>query len=539
MPKRLPTTPRSVSSRSPSDRDRPEFVEGYHFDVDAADRPCQFIERLCRVPSRDGGPAEPMRLIEWQRERVIRPLFGWKREDGRLRYRRGCVFVPKKNGKSFLMAAVAQYLLCGHAPISDVYLAAVDRLQAREIYRVVAKFVSASPQLSKLLEVIDSKSLIRNRDHGNVLRCLSADAYRNEGLNGSVIIDEIHAHKSDQLISALTYATRATPNGLILAISTAGDNRNSVGYQWWSDAELVSVDPRSNPSFLGVIYAADPEDPRGFGDPAVWREANPSMGVTFQEDEFAADYQDALTNPVKMGRFIRYGLNVWTERDNRWFHGDEFTRCRADPPEPLEGRPCWVGLDLADHDDLTAAVFLFRSPDGSFDAELLAWVPEESMVEREKKQGIPYSSWLRDGWLRVTEGSRIDQERIYADIQEVLEGHECRGVFGDPWHLDWIATKLQSDGVDVHKVRQTIGYLTGPSKTLEDLVKTQRLRYRSPIMSWCANNVCIWTDPNGSIRPDKAKSSEKVDAIFALINAIAGASTDAEPEGGEFTLYPL
>ena len=193
MPKRLPTTPRSVSSRSPSDRDRPEFVEGYHFDIDAADRPCQFIERLCRVPSRDGGPAEPMRLIDWQRERVIRPLFGWKR-DGRLRYRRGCVFVPKKNGKSFLMAAVAQYLLCGHAPISDVYLAAVDRLQAREIYRVVAKFVSASPQLSKLLEVIDSKSLIRNRDHGNVLRCLSADAYRNEGLNGSVIIDEIHAH---------------------------------------------------------------------------------------------------------------------------------------------------------------------------------------------------------------------------------------------------------------------------------------------------------------------------------------------------------
>lgn len=480
-----------------------------------------------------------MRLIDWQRDRVIRPLFGWKRPDGRLRYRRGCVFVPKKNGKSFLMAAVAQYLLCGHAPISDVYLAAVDRLQAREIYRVVAKFVASSPQLSKLLEVIDSKSVIRNRDHGNVLRCLSADAYRNEGLNGSVIIDEIHAHKNDQLISALTYATRATPNGLVLAISTAGDNRNSVGFQWWRDAELVLADPASNPSFLGVIYGADPEDPRGFGDPAVWREANPSMGTTFLEEEFSADYRDALTDPRKMSRWLRYSLNVWTERDNRWFHGEEFARCQVDPPEPLDGRPCWVGLDLADHNDLTAAVFLFRSDDGTYDAELLAWVPAEGMAEREKRDGVPYSTWVRDGWLRVTEGSRIDQERIYSEIQERLDGHECRGVFGDPWHLDWIATKLQADGVEVHKVRQSIGYLTGPSKMLEDLVKTRRIRYRSPIMSWCANNVCIWEDPNGNIRPDKAKSSEKVDAIFALINALAGASTDAEPEGSDFTLHAL
>jgi len=480
-----------------------------------------------------------MRLIDWQRDRVIRPLFGWKRPDGRLRYRRGCVFVPKKNGKSFLMAAVAQYLLCGHAPISDVYLAAVDRLQAREIYRVVAKFVASSPQLSKLLEVIDSKSVIRNRDHGNVLRCLSADAYRNEGLNGSVIIDEIHAHKNDQLISALTYATRATPNGLVLAISTAGDNRNSVGFQWWRDAELVLADPASNPSFLGVIYGADPDDPRGFGDPAVWREANPSMGTTFLEEEFAADYRDALTDPRKMSRWLRYSLNVWTERDNRWFHGDEFTRCQADPPEPLEGRPCWVGIDLADHDDLTAAVFLFRSPDGSFDAELLAWVPEESMIEREKKQNIPYSSWVRDGWLTVTEGSRIDQEKVHADIMTFLERHECRGVGGDPYHLDWIATKMQSDGIEVHKIRQSIGYLTGPSKMLEDLVKSGKIRYRSPIMSWASNNVCIWEDPNLNIRPDKAKSSEKVDPIFALINALALASTDAEPESSGFSLVSL
>ena len=480
-----------------------------------------------------------MRLIGWQRDRVIHPLFGWKREDGRLRYRRAGVFVPKKNGKSFLMASVAQYLLTAHFPIADVYLAAVDRLQAREIYRVVAKFVQASPQLSKLLEVIDSKSLIRNRDHGNVLRCLSADAYRNEGLNGSVIIDEIHAHKNDQLISALTYATRATPNGLVLAISTAGDDRNSVGFQWWRDAELVLADPASNPSFLGVIYAADPDDERGMGDPEVWREANPSMGTTFQEDEFRADYEDALTDPRKMSRWMRYSLNCWTEKDNRFFHGDEFASCKADPPAPLTGRSCWVGLDLADRNDLTAAAFLFRSDDGTFDVELLCWCPEDGIAERERRDSVPYSTWVREGWLRTTEGSRIDHEQIHADIMDFIGRHPCRAIGADPWHLDWIGTKFQSDGIDIQKIGQKIGYLTGPTKTLEDLVKTRRIRYRSPVLLWAANNVAVWRDMNDNVRPDKSKSSEKIDPIVALINALAVASTDADEEAGDFRLVPL
>jgi len=536
--KKTQTKPRSERSQAEG-RDRPEWVDGYTFDAEAADRPCQFVQTLCRVPSRDGGPPQRMRLIDWQRDRVIHPLFGWKRPDGRLRYRRAGVFVPKKNGKSFLMAAVAQYLLTAHFPIADVYLAAVDRLQAREIYRVVAKFVNASPQLSKLLEVIDSKSLIRNRDHGNVLRCLSADAYRNEGLNGSVIIDEIHAHKNDQLISALTYATRATPNGLVLAISTAGDDRNSVGFQWWRDAELVIADPASNPSFLGVIYAADPDDPRGMGDPAVWREANPSMGTTFAEDEFRADYEDALTDPRKMSRWMRYSLNCWTEKDNRWFHGDEFAACRADPPEPLDGRPCWVGLDLADRNDLTAAAFLFRSEDGSFDVELMCWCPADGIAERERRDSVPYSTWVREGWLRVTEGSRIDHEQIHADIMAFLADHQCRGIGADPWHLDWIGTKFQADDLPIQKIGQKIGYLTGPSKTLEDLVKTGRIRYRSPILAWCGNNVAIWRDMNDNIRPDKSKSSEKIDAVVATINALAVASTDAVEDAGDFALIPL
>lgn len=526
------TTTRKPSASSPADR--PEACPGYTFDIEAARRPVEFIERFCRVPSVTGGPPQPMRLIDWQRDRVVMPLFGWRRPDGRLRYRRAGIFCPKKQGKSFLMAAVSQYLLTAHHPISDVYLAAVDRLQAREIYRVVSKFVSASPQLAKILEVVDSKSVIKNRENGNVLRCLSADAYRNEGLNGSVIVDEIHAHKSDELISALTYATRATPNGVVLAISTAGDNRNSVGYQWWRDAELVSRerggDPAANPSFYGLIYAADPDD--DFSDPAVWRKANPSMGITFPEEEFAADYVDATTDPRKMTRWLRYSLNVWTEADGRWFTGDAFASCRRPPPEPLAGRPCVVGVDLASNLDMTAACFLFKAADGSYDAVMRFWVPEETVEERERKDRVPYSTWIREGWLTVVPGARLDHDAVARDIIAFGRDHQIVKVGADPWQVGPLATFLQRESIEVKAIAQTTQRLNSPCKMLEGLVVEGKFRYESPIILWNANHCLVYEDTTGMIKPDKARSSEKIDGLSAAANAFAmaiDAADDLEP----------
>jgi phage terminase large subunit-like protein len=525
---KTPTKPRSESS--PGD-DRPEACPGFAFDLEAAERPVRFIEQFCRVPSADGGPAQPMRLIDWQRDRVVMPIFGWKRPDGRLRYRRAGIFCPKKQGKSFLMAALAEYLLTAHFPLADVYPAAVDREQARIIYRMLKRSVEASPILSKRLEVVDSKSIIRNREHGNVLRCLSADAWRNEGLNGSVIIDEIHAHRSDELVAALTYATRATPNGLVLAISTAGDNKNGVGYQWWKDAQLVSRehggDPAANPSFYGLIYAADPED--DFSDPAVWRKANPSMGITFAEEEFAADHQDATTDPRKFSRWLRYSLNVWADgRDEQWFKGDAFANCRRPPPEALAGRPCVVGVDLASNLDMTAACFLFQAADGSYDAVMRYWVPEETVAERERKDRIPYSTWIREGWLTVTPGARLDHEHVARDILAFGKDHQILQVGADPWQVGPLATFLQRENVEVKAVAQSTARLNAPCKMLEGLVVEGKFRYESPILLWNANHCLVYTDTTGMIKPDKAKSTEKIDGLSAAANAFAMAIEKAD-----------
>lgn len=519
MPAKRTKRPRS-SARSPAARKpagRPEYLPGYVWDQEAADRPVKFIETLCRHPS-ENGKAQRIKLIDWQRERVIYPLFGWRTKDGRLRYRRAGIFVPKKNRKSSLMSQLAQYLITSHFPLADVFLAANDRLQARTMFRMVKQSVEASPQLSRVLEVVDSRSVIRNREHGNEIRCLSSDSWRNEGLNGSVILDEIHSFRTPDLVTALMYATRGTRNGIVMSISTAGDNRNGIGWQWWQDCELVQKDPAANPTFYGLIYAADPED--DFSDPAVWRKANPSMGTAFPEDEFRADFEDAKTDPRKMSKFLRYSLNVWQEADSRWFHGDTFAACRQDPPEQLAGRACVVGVDLASHLDMTAAAFVFKSDDGTYDVEMKYWVPEESVAEAERK-GIPYSTWIREGWLTVTQGARLDHEHVARDILAYGEEHRIVGIGADPWQVGLLATLLEKAGLETKAVPQRTATMNAPAKLLEGLAVERKVRYRSPILLWNANNVCVYTDTTGMIKPDKAKSSEKIDGIVAVINALA------------------
>lgn len=530
MPKKTPKRPRSARSPAEPGADRPEYVAGYTWDQESADRPAKFIEGFCRVPSVDGGEPSKVQLIPWQRDRVIAPLFGWKRPDGRLRYRRGAVFVPKKNGKTWLMAGIAQYLLTAHQPLADVYPAAVDREQARILYRMLKRSVEASPTLSKILEVVDSKSIIRNRKHGNVLRCLSADAYRNEGLNGSVIIDEIHAHRTDDLVAALMYATRATPNGLVLAISTAGDDRKGPGWQWWQDAELVMENPAANPSFYGLIYAADPAKD-DIDDPEVWRRVNPSMGVTFPEEEFRADWQDSQTSSVKRQRWLRYSMNVWTTPDSRWFSPEVYAPCVAQPPEPLAGRACYIGLDLADHLDLTAAVALFPDGQGGYDADAMFWMPEQNVAEREREARVPLRQWIADGWIRTTSGVRLDHDRVAADLIAYSKTHRVRGVGADPWNLGSVATQLQREGLEVQAIGQSVGRLTSPSKLLEVLIHERKFRCPSPVMQWMAGNVCVYVDHIGNMRPDKGRSTEKTDGIVAAVCGLAVAST-AEPEAG-------
>ena len=524
-------TPRKP--RGPAWKRRPEYVAGYTFEQERADRVVAFVQQFVTMTSGRKFAGKPMKLMPWQVHDIIEPIYGWVDDQGLRRYRRAAIFVSKKNGKSSLMAALVLYhLLADGEPGAAVFGAAVDRIQAGVIYRSVAASVRANPELARALEVIDSRSTIVHRPTASRYTCLAADSWRAEGIDASaVVVDELHAHRKPDLVQALTYAGAARAQPLVVAISTAGESRNGIGYQWYQDARLVEASPEANPTFFGKIYEAKEDDARGVESPEVWRDANPSLGVTISEKDFANDYADSLTSGTKRTSFLRYRLGIWAQADARWFHGDDWAKCGREPLEQLAGRPCWVGVDLASNLDMTSAAFVFKEQDGSYAVEWKYWVPSETVGDR-VREGIPYDTWIREGWVTVTDGHRLDHEAVARDIIAYGESHEIRGVGVDPWQAGALETLLQREGIEVKSVAQRTAYLNAPCKLLEALVVEGRLRHGgNPVAAFNANNVCVYTDPTGMIKPDKAKSSEKIDGIAALVNALALASTDDAETG--------
>ncbi len=519
--------------RGPAWKRRPEYVAGYTFEQERADRVVAFVQQFVTMTSGRKFAGKPMKLMPWQVHDIIEPIYGWVDDQGLRRYRRAAIFVSKKNGKSSLMAALVLYhLLADGEPGAAVFGAAVDRIQAGVIYRSVAASVRANPELARALEVIDSRSTIVHKPTASRYTCLAADSWRAEGIDASaVVVDELHAHRKPDLVQALTYAGAARAQPLVVAISTAGESRNGIGYQWYQDARLVEASPEANPTFFGKIYEAKEDDARGVESPEVWRDANPSLGVTISEKDFANDYADSLTSGTKRTSFLRYRLGIWAQADARWFHGDDWAKCGREPLEPLAGRPCWVGVDLASNLDMTSAAFVFKEADGSYSVEWKYWVPSETVGDR-VREGIPYDTWIREGWVTVTDGHRLDHEAVARDIVAYGESHEIRGVGVDPWQAGALETLLQREGIEVKSVAQRTAYLNAPCKLLEALVVEGRLRHgANPVAAFNANNVCVYTDPTGMIKPDKAKSNEKIDGIAALVNGLALASTDDAETG--------
>ena len=533
MPKKKSTRSRRSASQ---DKRRPDYVPGFTFDSARSQRVVQFLESCVTMTEGAKWAGRPMVLMPWQRD-VIDSVYGWVDADGRRRIRRAAVFVAKKNGKSGLMAGLALYhLLADNEPGAFVALAACDRHQAGIIFRAIAASIRSNPYLSEILDIIDSRSTVIHKATNSRIVAMSADSWRAEGINASaVIVDELHAHRKPDLVRALLYAGASRSQPLCIAISTAGDDRNGIGYEWWKDCELVEKDPRSIPTFHGRIYRAEDEDDHA--DPKVWAKANPSWGVTIDPKAFAAEYEDASTSPAKLAVFLRYRLNVWSDLDVRFLDPARWEACNR-PPIDFAGRSVWIGVDLASNIDMTAAAILCKDDDGAWNVQMRYWVPSDSVHERERATGFPYQQWIRDGYMSITDGGRLDHERVAADIIEISRQCHVVGVGADPWQLGPLATFLQREGLDVTAIRQNTSTLSAPCKYLEGLVAERRLQHGGhPILTMNANNTVCYTDPTGMIKPDKSKG-RMIDGIVALINGMALASI-AEQTASAWDLVTL
>ena len=488
-----------------------------------ADRAQNFFERaLVHTKSRWAG--ERFILPGWQRDGIIRPIFGQIDEHGHRVIRTAYLEVGRKNGKSELAAGIALYLLLmDHEEGAEIYGAACDREQAGIVFRVAKDMVRRNPRLAKKCKIIDSRKTITVESTGSFYRAIPAEAAGAHGHNAhGIIFDELHAQPNRDLWDVLTTSTGAREQPLVFAITTAGFDRQSICWEMHEYARKVDEGVVDDPTFYGKIWST-PEE-ADWTDEKVWHMANPALGDFRDIDEMRTMARRAKETPALENTFRRLYLSQWTQSETRYITMEKWAATAGEvDAELLRGRECYAGLDLATVTDVAALVLVFP-PEGESDIYKVLpffWIPEDRMHERVKRDRVPYDVWVRQGLIDATPGNVIDYAFIRAKLNELADMYYIRELAFDRWGAQKIQTELQDDGFTVAQFGQGFVSMNSPTKELLKLVLEERLHHAdNPVLRWMCDNLVVNMDPAGNVKPDKAKSTEKIDGMVALIMAI-------------------
>ena len=496
-------------------------------DSQAAQDAVRFFEKhLTHSKGELGGKA--FLLEPWQKD-YIGKLFGTM--DGDLRqYRTSLLAIPRKNGKSSLCAGIALKLMFDGEPGAEIYSCAADREQARLVWEMAKVCVENSPQLRSRLKVYRN-SIVREDTH-TTYKALSSEVFTKHGLSAhGIVFDELHCQPDRELWDVMTTSTGARRQPLCVALTTAGYDRKSICWEIWRYALAVRDGAIKDPTFLPAIYAADPAD--DWTAESTWRKANPNLGVSVKLDDLRVRCKRAQDMPTEENTFKRLHLNMWTEQDTRFLQMAHWAQGDKPCPVMLDGRECFAGLDLATTYDTTCFCLLFQLDDGTFWSEPHFWIPEENMRDRVKRDRVPYDQWAKEGKLHLTPGNVTDFDQVRADIVALSKKYNIRQVAIDRWNATQLSTQLQGDGINVLGFGQGYGSMSAPTKALEAAVVGGKLLHGGhPVLAWQASNVAVQQDHAGNIKPSKAKSSERIDGIVALVMALGihATSTAQAPE---------
>jgi len=490
-------------------------------------------------------------LLDWQRG-PVREIFGTLKADGYRQYNTAYLEVPKKNGKSELGAAIALLMTCGDGEqAAEVYGCASERAQASIVFDVAVDMVDQCPALKKRIKPVLSMKRLVYLPTKSFYQVCSAEAYSKHGLNvHACIFDELHAQPDRRLWDVMTKGSGdARTQPLYFTITTAGDDpdRKSIGWEIHKKAADILTGAKIDPTWYVSIYGIDPDENRIYKgrkwetvekltdqdrsaekwrSPKIWAKVNPSIGVTFGKDKVQEMYTSAENNEADERTFRWLRLNEWTKYGAaKWLGVNvwDASSCSVLVPGKLHGRPCYGGLDLSSKTDITAFVLYFPAYDGQRAAVLPTfWIPEESIADRFAKDKVPYPQWVRAGFLQTTPGSVIDQAFIRTEICRQMGLYDIKELGFDPWNANQIALDLTDDGITVAEVRQGFKTMSPAMKELQKLLVGQELEHGgNPVLRWMFGNLAVKKDENDNIRPVKDKSTEKIDGIVALVNALA------------------
>lgn len=502
----------------------------YHFDEHAANRAVAFIETMI-THCKGEWSGQPFILENWQKEQIIKPIFGWKRKDGTRKYRTVYIEIPRKNGKSNICAALGIYMLFADTERgAEIYSAAGDTGQAKIVFDIAKQMVAQNPELAKRAKILQNS--IINPSKGNFYKAISSDSKTKHGFNSScIIIDELHTQPNRDLWDTLTTSTGARREPLTVAISTAGYDKNSICWEVHDYAQKVKDKIIKDDTFLPILYAADEAD--DFTLEETWKKANPGYGTIIKKEYLQKEAEKASEITSYENTFRRLHLNQWTTNQTRWISDELWMKNDKGPIDYniLKNEICYAGLDLASIRDLTSLVLVFPRPNEEFIIIPYFFTPKDTAFIRSRRDKVDYLKWHKEGHMELTPGNVTDYGYIKNKIYKIAETYDLKKIAYDRWNSSQLILDIYDEGIPCEPFGQGFVSMNQPCKEIERMVLEKKINHAGqPVLRWNMSNLQMKQDPANNIKMDKAKSTEKIDGAVAMAMAIGAMMNDDKDE---------
>lgn len=479
-----------------------------------------------------------MKLRQWQIDEILAPIYA-EDEDGNRQVRTAVVSMGRKNGKTFLSAALALCHLVGPEAEErgEVYFAAIDKLQAGKAWAEAKAMLDVHPELSERVNIIRfSKEIevLEGHGAGSVLKAVSADADSKLGMSPSfVLCDEAGYWPNRDLFDAFDSALGARDNPLIVIISTQAKDDTHFFSEMLDYGLRVKDGEIEDPSFhLSLFAAGEKDDP---WSPETWEKANPALGDFNSLEQVERMAAQATRIPSKEADFRNKILNQRVDGTVRFIAAREWNDCDLAPidEKALEGRECFGALDLSAARDLTCFLLVFPEEGGRYTVLPRFFLPEFDIDGKSDADRIPYNVWARQAGARLTllPGKVIDPFLVAEHIADEAARFDIKAIAYDRWRIEDLKRELEKLSIDLPLVPFGQGYrdMSPAVDVLEVTVAQQKLNHAGNVlMRMCAANAVVTKDPAGARKLDKSKASGRIDGIVALAMALKTAQGHEE-----------
>lgn len=513
----------------------PDRAEGAYFSPERVDRAIAAFRCMTHTQGKWAG--KPLNPDPWQVAYIIAPVFGFVRDDpdeGTVRIvRKLYVEVSRRNGKTTMSGGIALLLTAADGePGAQVYAAATNERQARYLFDPVKLIAARSPKLSKYLTV--GVSAITHKASGSKFAVVSsaADALHGASVHGA-IIDELHVHKTADLLEVLETGTGSRRQPLIAIITTADDGRTDSIYARRREyIEQLSNGAFEDSATYGVVWAADKDAiDEGRLDPfseEAQRQANPGYGVSPSAAYLRNAANEAKNSPADLAKYLRLHLGIRTNQSERFITMETWDANAGTLSKDLKGRDAYGGMDLGKTSDLTSVCWVLpREGGGQFDVIWRHWLPEAALRDMDKRTAGKGTTWVAEGLITLTPGNVADHARIKADILKDLDEYNVVDFAYDPYHATELVTNLMEEGAPMSPMRQ--GYYT-MSPALTEFARTlgqglaegepKFIHAGNPLLRWQIDNLAVETDAAGNVKPSKKERHRKIDGVVSAIMAL-------------------